>query len=90
MTPVASVSSCLVVTVAAALALSACTTYVHRIEYVALHSPVEGEAWMIRSDRVNFSDKLMTCRVVDGRPFCRYFPLAASTHTEVNLPGSRR
>ena len=75
---------------ATAVTLSACTTYAHRIEYVSLNSPVEGEAWVIRSDRATFSDKLMTCRVVDGQPFCRYFPLAASTHVEVNLPGSSR
>ncbi len=49
---------------ALALALSGCTTYVHKIEYVPLTSPIAGEVWMIQQDRYTLNDKLMICRVV--------------------------
>lgn len=56
-------------------------TYIHRLEYVPIPSPISSDVWMIQQDTATNVDRLMICRMANLEPSCHFYSIESRTST---------
>lgn len=56
-------------------------TYIHRLEYVPIPSPISSDVWMIQQDTATNVDRLMICRMANLEPACHFYSIESRTST---------